>query len=366
MMRFRPVWLVLAVVAPIERARADFFEPGRASQAGATQARFRLGWARAAGAEGCVEQQRLRQLVAARLGRDPFDADAERSIEGVVERRGGRFSLQLVVREADGVSLGERHLESAGEDCSELTEAAVLAVALTIDPNAPAVDPPKRDALEAQEASSTPAAANPPTAVRPSEPSARAENGCSATQTEARTLAPKCPAEPEAKHFFLGARAVGSDGVLPGFAPGAAIMAKLGEQRWQLSLGMTWLPEVRAHDARFSFGLTAAELGACWRALPFKRGAGSLCAEVLLGSQHAVVHELRPLNPGDRAFAAVGLGPEVSLDLAWGARAELGVLALVPVLRPEFVLRGSDDQVFQSRPVALLAFLGLGYGTRAR
>ncbi|HET9933077.1 MAG TPA: hypothetical protein VFQ35_20380, partial [Polyangiaceae bacterium] len=94
------------------------------------------------------------------------------------------------------------------------------------------------------------------------------------------------------------------------------------------------------------------------------RWALSACATLGVGAMHAVVRELTPLDPGDRVFAAASLGPELSVGLAAGIRAELGAMAFVPLVRPEFVQRGVAEPVFESRVVGVLGLAGLAFQTR--
>jgi hypothetical protein len=125
--------------------------------------RFGLAWVRDAGAGSCLDQRSLKIAVQNRLGREPFSDDAERTIEGNVSRSARSFKVTLRVRDASGAEHGERHLELETDDCSKLSEAVVLAVALTIDPNAPAT----AETRAAPEIPSTSATAAPPSVGLP-------------------------------------------------------------------------------------------------------------------------------------------------------------------------------------------------------
>src|SRR5688500_6481671 len=58
----------------------------------------RLEWVRLEGAESCIDAAQLETRVKRRLGIEPFDPRASRSIEGVVQRNGAVWRAQIVVR----------------------------------------------------------------------------------------------------------------------------------------------------------------------------------------------------------------------------------------------------------------------------
>ncbi|WP_437818424.1 hypothetical protein [Sorangium sp. So ce1078] len=72
----------------------------------------RLSYARRPGAEGCPEEQALRDVVAAQLGgADPFvDGGGGRRVEVVLARKGRRFLGEIALYDSDG----RRLLAAAG------------------------------------------------------------------------------------------------------------------------------------------------------------------------------------------------------------------------------------------------------------
>ena len=329
---------------------------GSASAAGSPN--FRLAWVRGDGAHTCVDQPTLEAAVRARLPRDPFDPRSSRSIEGSVSQERGKFRVRLSVLEAGKPLLGERTFEQATADCGELTDAIVLAVALTIDPEAAAA-PPTREAPKPREEPAKPPQTE-PTLL------ARAQPCPTLRAVLAAAPAPRCPAsaaQNRAVGFGLSLRALGAFGVLPGFAEGVSTEAAVGGRDLMLTLGANWLSEQRRQD--FGFGLSSATVGGCWTGvrLPFVRGA--LCASLELGSMYAVVYRLEPLNPGGRPFFALNAGLLVSVPLGLGLQAELGALAKVPVVRPAFAVQGRSDPIFESSAFGGVLQLGLGWAIPA-
>ena len=90
----------------------------------------RLHWVRSEGAGTCIDPAALEARVRKRLGSDPFDARATRSIEGVVRRAGEEWEAEIALRAHPGdVEPPLRALKSQARDCESLSEAVVLAVA---------------------------------------------------------------------------------------------------------------------------------------------------------------------------------------------------------------------------------------------
>jgi len=162
--------------------------------------------------------------------------------------------------------------------------------------------------------------------------------------------------------YELTLRATGTTGILPTFAGGTSVAGAFGRDGTRLMVALTYLPESTS-DARFSFGFAAASGGVCGDITRQRLLATTVCGEFSLGAIHSVVHQLEPLNPGDRLTAAVGLGPKIG----WRAWAplflEVGVSAWVGLVRPKFAIINADSTrttVFQSQAVSGLGFVGVG------
>jgi len=343
-------WTLAKFVGLVVGTASGLAARSAAADAAGANATFRLAWVRGDGGEACIDQRELERRVRERLGRDPFDSGASQSIEGDIAFTAGIGRAKLRVRAATGAAVGERALEVPAADCAGLTEAVVLAVALVIDPRA---------SLAPGTSAAAPAASalTPRVSERPLDDTFR--EPCPPV---ARRACPPCRAEacPEAAHssLYVTLRALGTAGLLPTVAPGVAISAAMFGPRLWLTGGMSFLPE--QDTGNFAFGLSTADLGACVSADAILGAIPSLCGQVRVGAMHAVVRELAPLRPGDHAWAAVELGPVMGLRPHGAWLLQGGVLGVIPVVRPRFALRGSNETVFESEALGGVAFVGLG------
>ncbi|MGK3986595.1 hypothetical protein WME99_26350 [Sorangium sp. So ce136] len=204
----------------------------------------RLSYTRGPGAEGCPEEQALRDIVAAQLGgADPFGGGAGRRVEVILVRKGRHFLGEIALYDSDDRRLGSQELASAA--CGALVEDVGTALAIVLRPArsakepAPAVPPsPEPAPLEA--------ASPPASEASPRAPALVPVPPCKPCQ-------PAAPARPAARpgpslawprfRFGLGALIAG------GFAstPAVGLSASIGV-RWEafsLSLeGREHLPAV--------------------------------------------------------------------------------------------------------------------------
>lgn len=330
---------------------------------------YRFAWVRGDGAEGCADERELEDGVRARLKRDPFDREATQSIEGDIAATAGLFRAKLRARSDAGTLVGHRELEVRASDCRTLTDALVLAIVLVIDPQASLSKTPETRSHTEPEPESdfgaTPARMAVAHAASPSTPcSPSTQQELPAPVRPVERACPPCrpaecpPKQPPALAVQASLRALGAAGLLPNLAPGFGTNAALVFSRVHFAAGLSYFPEQVTGD--FSFGLSAAHLGACVRTNPFGALTPSLCAQLQAGAMHAVVRELEPLRPGDHAWAAVGLGPELSIRPVGPLLVEASVLGLVPVVRPRFAVRGHAESVFQSSRLGGVVSVGVG------
>jgi hypothetical protein len=313
---------------------------------------FRLSWVRGEGAGSCPDARSIAARAAERLSRNPFSETAKQSIEGSVAREGDELAAVLRLRDDAGVEHGRREIRSRQIDCVELGEAVVLAVVLTIDPNAAHADAP---ALPA------------PTAPPPAPPAATeppALGVCPVARCPTPPACPpaRCPVPPPLANVALAARFVAGVGILPSLSPGGAAVGEVGGARVRGSFGVVYFPEVTTSDERYAFGLTTGFLGAIF-AWPLASGielAGT--AELEAGAVHAVVFESVPVDPGEQWWVAGALGPRLGFLGLSPLRVELGVSLVVPFSRPSFKVRGITEPVFKSAPIGGFAYAGLGFG----
>lgn len=111
---------------PLPRARLELETPGDA--------------------ELCPGAQTLRDLVASRLGRDPFDDEAPVRIEVSIARADGGLSARVELRGSEGETLGTRRLSALLDECEDLLGAASVVIALALDPASGIVPPPEQRA----------------------------------------------------------------------------------------------------------------------------------------------------------------------------------------------------------------------------
>ncbi|MHB8877705.1 MAG: hypothetical protein ACYC8T_28780, partial [Myxococcaceae bacterium] len=182
----------------------------------------------------CPDERWVRQAVAARLGFDPFQAEADIQVEVRISQPGKGLAASIQVTRRDGQRLGHRDFTSVAGDCPELASAVELAIAIAVDP--------QYLARPAQAAAPQPPLPSPPAPPPQPPPAAPApvENG---------------------PDFHASAGLVGSLGLSPSMTPGAVLAATL-----------TW--------TRFSLGLEArADL-----ASTASFGTGRVTSSVLLGA----------------------------------------------------------------------------------
>jgi hypothetical protein len=325
----------------------------------------RFAWVRAEGADECADQQHIAAEVAGRLGASPFSAEAARSIEVVVRRTKHGFHAVLYVRGPEPGRTLSRELTSGAADCASIEAAIVLAIALTIDPDASTRAPP---------------APAPPVAVAPVRPGAGSDLPAGPAPSTAAVPAPDLLAPPlpaalppgrdegaaPVPGVVLGASGLAlrvgvGVGLLPASAPGMAVAGQVAVARAaRVTVEALWMPEGRTSDGRFGFGLTAFSLGACFAPLRLPVVELALCGSAWGGALHAVVYATAPEAPGDSLWAAAAASPLLRLGLAERWHAELGGHLLVPLTRHPFVLAGQTSPVFRETPVTFFAFAGLG------
>jgi hypothetical protein len=306
---------------------------------------FELSVARLEGAGSCPGRSEFQRGVAARLGRVPFAEPAQRTIETVLSRREDGWHAEITLRDAAGVELGRRGIDAAGLDCGPLAEATTLALALTIDPDA-ALGPPTGPLPEPS--STTPAPI--PTPPCP-------DRACPAAAPCPQAV---CPPPREGPYLGASARAALALGLIPGPAPGLAVVAEGGSRTLRGQVGLLFLPETVAADARFAFGLTAAAAGACAVLPALGRVEVGLCGEIQLGAIHAVVREVAPVDPGDQLWLAAALGPRLAVNVSSPLAIEVGISAVAPLLDRTFDVAGIEGPIHRPATVGAVSFIGVG------
>jgi hypothetical protein len=260
-----------------------------------------LSLVRGEGADACITAEVLEDEVARRLGRNPFTRPVRQHIECLVLREKGAFIVRLYERDQVGRRMGDRELFVSTTDCRELDDAMALAVALLIDPEYLAGSPHTGEL--GTRASDVPTAKG----SRPLGPRSSTTTTAlsSVTLVEATGLV-----QPMSRGSIGDTRVMiglgGSIGLLPRFGPDLSLSVQRRLLGWLHGhLSILYAPERTVPDIAptVGFGLTALKLAGC--AEGTEALAGFACAGMAVGAIHSVVYEPRPVNPGDRAWAAI-------------------------------------------------------------
>jgi hypothetical protein len=283
-----------------------------------------LALVRGDGADACIGSDVLEGEVTHRLGRNPFARPVRQRIECLVQREDSAFVVRLYERDLQGKRLGERVLRVATLDCRDLDDALALAIVLLIDPEyKPAAKSPARQPSPPSYGLGTSGAASElgshfPIVAPPQSPAHRPKSRVSLLgATGQLRLRPIAAVGNTRVMAGLG----GSVGVLPGFGPDLSLSVQRRLRgRLHARVSVHYAPERTApHIApTIGFGLTALKAAGCFEGT--RQVAVFGCAGLAAGAIHAVVYEPRPVNPGERGWAAV------SVD--GGARASFGPLVL--------------------------------------
>jgi hypothetical protein len=296
----------------------------------------RIDYLRNPGAESCADENSLRQAVAAHLGYDPFRADAQRILIVRVDKTPHGWSASLELHDAKGALLGERHLDSSGSDCSELSSALALALSIAIDPLV--LSRPKK---------STPTP-EVPTQVTPVKPPS--------TPTSTSTSAPTTPSSPT---FFPFAD-LGLDGSLgdtPSWAFGAWVGVGL---RWaDVSLGLevhATLPSRQAAEGGWVVAsLLEATAVPCWH-----RSYFGVCSLLSAGTLEGKGEELMGARSVSSPYVALGARLQVAVPREARFAAAVHLDLMVPVVRTTLFV--GNEPVWTLSPVALsLGLEGLSF-----
>ncbi|MDB4991415.1 MAG: hypothetical protein JWN04_6593 [Myxococcaceae bacterium] len=341
--------------------------------------RFSLNWVRAAGAEDCASSVQIAAGVERIVG--PVfgsPAEAERVVEGLVERKGSPAMLHVRTRvtDAQGRVIGERILESAALDCLTITPSIVLVVALTIDSevssaglphelvaqlSAASGDDPARSLLAELEANA-PVRTTPAPTVAPDTPPKAA--------VRPATLTPAVRRPPRLGADLTLDSALGA-GMQPHVAIAVGASARL-RTPWPLSIELGTLywtrngtapPAANGEQVEIVFRGAQAGLFAC--AQPWERGSFrfGLCAGAALGLRFV---QTPSFASGDSAAHLYG-APVASVEIQYAVRGPwFGALqqsVATPLPRASYAYadsQGMPHPVFTSSAVAVWTSLKIG------
>ena len=268
-----------------------------------------------AGTETCASETTLRELVAGRLGYDPFVAEASRHVRvQVLTPRRGRLAVRIETTRPDG-GRGEREFVGAMSECSVLVESAVFAVSIAIDPAAlqpqpvlieepaPAIEPEPAPVVEP-----TPAPMAEPVPMVEPEPA-------------------PLPDTDDAVHVALSLGISGSIGASIGIASfGASFGPEVRYRDFRVALTLRGdVPNgTSTNGGRIEAHLLAGDLAACGIARPFF-ACGVVTVGVLRGQGHGFSTDREVLLPHAALGARTGLETRVMGPLS--VRVQLDLLA---------------------------------------
>jgi hypothetical protein len=293
----------------------------------------------------------------------PLNARGDRQLEIVGrvrtdEARG--FVVKLRVR----ASRRTQERELAHRDCSELTEAAALIVALAIDPQVVVEKPIPKPALQP----ATEAAATPPpreTAEVRAEPAAAIPRRATPVASASPGAAPPV-VQPTTLRYSLSALGLFGTSLLPDVGAGTAIHATVGPRRFRMAAEATyWLSRFRALEGSAGAGV---ELGTWSVAL---HGCGipvagdvtlSLCVGPVVGDMYGTGSRLSNPRTVHDHWSAVSAETSVALSSRAGVMTFVGLEVQKTLEAPRFgaVVNGREKLLFEANAWVVNAFIGLG------
>lgn len=286
-----------------------------------TQA-VRLLYTRGEGAAGCPDEQTLRESAAARLGYDPFRAEAPSAVSAVLTRgpRGLRAVVEL--RDASGRVTGSRLLTTARNDCQELASAMVLAICIAVDPFVLS-----RPALPSE-----PPVTPPPSPTPASSP---APPPC--------PVCPACPPPPRSPvRFRVGAGLQVGVGATPAIGSlGVTAQAELRYRAFSLGIEGRVDPRIGSASASTGGGVAATlilgVLAPCarWRWFGF-------CALLELGVLQGVGVDVATPFQASTLYAAAGVRLAGEIPLHKVLALELHLDGLTPLTYTSLSLNGAE------------------------
>ncbi|WP_437586687.1 hypothetical protein [Sorangium sp. So ce1000] len=300
----------------------------------------RLSYTRGLGAEGCPEEQALRDVVAAQLGgTDPFVDGSGRRVDVVLARKGRHFLGEIALFDSVGRRLGGQQLTSAA--CGALVEDVGTALAILLRPVRSAREP----------APSPPAPAPAEGASAPSPPETASPGGAPAGPPRAPAAAPLPPCQPAAPARSAERRGpslawprlqVGA-GVLisGGFAPAPAVgFSGFVGARWQafsLSLeGRVDLPVATKPYRGIIFGISS--LGGS--VVPCAHVAWFFGCGLVTAGRVRRFGMVNVVGEASRPYAGLGLRGGVEVPLSYSLAARLTGEFVANLARPELRLPG--------------------------
>jgi hypothetical protein len=285
--------------------------------------------------EGCPTRAQARGLVVARLGFDPFvdaasasgsnSASPASDVSGTLRIEISRTDTNEVVARIarlDGDTVeGERTLHDASGNCEELVASAAFTGSLLVDPTG---------TMRAHQA--------PRTAPAPPTKDGRAEDPFAKTETPPT---PPPTEKPRTLSAFVGARAIGSVGMLPAPSFGVSADAGIGVNHYLLRIEMRAdfpvSSDALANGTGASASLFLGTIAPC-----YARSVARFCAVFSGGALLAASTGISPTERDTAFFAAIGVRPGVEIPIWKALHFAADVQAVVPLRRVTIDTRGAE------------------------
>jgi hypothetical protein len=297
---------------------------------------WQLTWAQGPGAGSCADGSTLEHAVETKLGMSIFASTGrpDWKLDGAVRRTSGAWEAEVNLRSPNGTLVGTRHHRSEQPECTELSEALVLIIALMVE-TAPQPEP------------------TPP----PMAPGLR-------RPLEARR--PAGPTRPESSfEAHLGIFPLIGLGMRSGPAFGARVQGMLvlkGPLGFEVG-AETWFPTQFTSGAHsFAVAQLAMRTGACISAHPLARLQAATCAGLLAGIYQLTSGDLPPPFQPFSPLLDAGLRGQLSLAVTSVLELSAGVGAGVRLIRPRFGYvdaNGAPVALFSAAPLTLDLGIGL-------
>jgi hypothetical protein len=334
---------------------------GRAEAQGETKSHagtYALSFVRGVGAESCPSRHELEREVSTRLGRSPFDQNAERSIEIVAEHGPDGYRSVVSAMDRDGKLLGRRTLVSDDDNCTSIFSATALAVALLVDPEAAlSRDSSANEAVgrfELDEASAPPP-------LPPSNAISPAPAPAPAPQPPAPSSAPSVREIPAAT---TGAEAVVTFGMVPAVSPGVGIFTEgfLGGS-WGFALSGLYVAKASVTEGETVLDVSLTTFGGALTLSPLTRRSFRLVTDAGLfaGALHVGVRGARAIDSGDHLYVALALGVRAEATVINGLFLTARLGATVPFLARGLTVEGEEEPIWREPPIGGQASVGAGW-----
>lgn len=298
----------------------------------------RLAYVMPAGLVSCPEEASFRDLVAARLGYDPFQSAGKHAVSVEVARASGRLRASARVQRQGQASPGARELAGALDQCEALVTALATTVAIALDPVRGMAGPAPRE---------VPAA--PPSPPPPPPPSRPAAGPPAAPQ-----VAPEAP--PARVSWLAYAGGVASVGGTPGPALGGEIGFGLRVKSFLLEAGaraeVTPGTVTASSGDRIQAAIYTGTLVPC-----FHHAGFSGCALLRFGALQARAPDVVQPRFVTAPYAAAGLRGGYTLHLAGPLSLRASLDVAFPLVRRWLGISG--EAVWNPPPISGGLSLGL-------